>query len=52
MKTKVECHSNEVTDFYDNEIPQVDSNHIFWAAISLDYALKKGGNHYPEVFLK
>ena len=33
------CH--EVTDFYNEEIPKVDSNHICLAVLSLDSALKK-----------
>ena len=32
--------------------PTVNSNHTFLAVISLDSALKKDGNHYPQVFLK
>ena len=26
-KTKIKSHGDEVTDFYDKEIPRVDSNH-------------------------
>ena len=37
-------HSNEVTDFYNKEIPKVDSNHTCLAVISLDSALKKDYN--------
>ena len=29
-------HDDEVTDFYDREIPKVDSNHICLAVINLD----------------
>ena len=36
--------SNEITDFYNKEIPQVDSNHTCLAVISLDSALKKDYN--------
>ena len=32
---------NKITDFYDKEIPMVDSNHTCLAVITLDYALKK-----------
>ena len=39
-----------VTDFYDNVIPKVDSNHTCLAVISLDSALKKNRNYYPQVF--
>ena len=28
-------------DFYDKEIPKADFNHIYFAVISLDSALKK-----------
>ena len=52
MKTKTKSHSNEVTDFYDKEIPKVDSNHTCLAVISLDSALKKDETYYPQVFLK
>ena len=34
------------------KIPKVDYNHICLAAISLDSALNKDGNYYPQVFLK
>ena len=30
----------------------MDSNHTCLAVISLDSALKKDGNYYPQVFLK
>ena len=52
LKTKVKSHGDEVTDFYDKEIPKVDSNHTCLAVISLDSALKKDDNYYPQVFLK
>ena len=52
MKIKIKSHGDEVTDFYDKKIPMVDSNHTCLAVISLDSALKKDGNHYPQVFLK
>ena len=40
VKTKIKSHGDEVTDFYDKEIPKVDSNHTCLAVISLDSALK------------
>ena len=43
-KTKTKWHGNEVTDFYDKEIPNVDSNHTHFVVISLDSALKKDDN--------
>ena len=52
MKTKIKFHGNEVTDFYDKKIPKLDSNHTCLAVISLDSALKKDDNYYPQVFLK
>ena len=47
LKTKIISHGDEVTDFYDREIPKVDSNHICLTVISLDSALNKDGNYYP-----
>ena len=52
LKTKIKSHGNEVTYFYDKEIPKVDSNHTCLAVISLDFALKTDGNYYPQFFLK
>ena len=52
MKTKIQSHGDEVTDFYDKKIPKLDSNHTCLAEISLDSALKKDGNYYPQLFLK
>ena len=52
MKTKIKTHGDEVTDFYDKEIPKMDSNHICLAVISLDSSLKTDENYYPQVFLK
>ena len=52
LKTKIKSHGDEVTDFYDKVIPKVDSNHTCLAEISLDFALKKDENNYPQVFLK
>ena len=45
-------YCDEVTDFYNKEIPKVDSNHTCLAVISLDSALKKDGNYYTQAFLK
>ena len=52
MKTKIKSHGDEVTDFFDNEIPKLDSNHTCLAVIILDSALKKDENYYTQVFLK
>ena len=40
MKTEIKSHGDEVTDFYDKEIPKVDS------------ILKKDENYYPQLFFK
>ena len=52
LKTKIKSHGDEVTDFYDKKIPKLGSNHTCLAVISLDSALKKNDNYYPQVFLK
>ena len=52
IKSKIKSHGNEVTRFYDQEIPKVDSNRTCLAAISLHSALKEDDNYYPQVFLK
>ena len=52
LKTKIKSQCHKVTDFYDKKIPKLDSNHTRLAAISLDSALKKDDNNYPQVFLK
>ena len=41
LKTKIKSHGDELTDFYDKEIPKVDSIHTCLAVISLDSALNK-----------
>ena len=52
LKSKIKSHGDEVTDLYDEEITQLDSNRTCLAEISLDYALKKDDDYYPQVFLK
>ena len=52
LKTKIESYGDKVTDFYDQEIHKVDSNHICLPVISLDSALSKDGNYYPQGFWK
>ena len=42
-KTKTKSYSDEVTDFYDEEIPKVDSNHTFIVLISFDSTFNKDG---------
>ena len=51
-KTKVKSHGDEATDFQDKKIIKLDSNYTCLAVISLDSALKKDDNYYPQVFLK
>ena len=50
LKTKIKSNGNEVTDFYDKKIPEVDSNHTCLAVISLDSTLKKEKSYYPQAF--
>ena len=45
-KTKIESHGDEVTDFYNKEIPNIDSNHTCLSVISVDSTLKKDKNYY------
>ena len=52
LKTKTRSAGNEVTNFYGEKFSKVDSNHTCLAVISLDSALTKDRNYYPEVFLK
>ena len=52
LKTKTKSHGDEVTDFYDKEIPKVDFNHTCLAVIRLDSALSKDENCYPQVFIE
>ena len=42
----------ELQIFMIKKIPKVDSNHTCLAVISLDSALKKDGNYYPQFFKK
>ena len=52
LKTKINSHGDEVTDFSDKKIPKVGSNHTCLAVVSLDSALKKDENYYLQMFLK
>ena len=49
LKTKIKSHDDEVTDSYDKKIPIVDSIHT---CLTIDSALKKDANYYPQAFLK
>ena len=42
LKTKIKPHDYEVTDFYNQQIPKMNSNHTCLVIISLDSALKRG----------
>ena len=52
LNIKIKSSGDRVTDFYNQELPKVDSNHTYLAVISLDSALKKDENYYLQVFLK
>lgn len=52
MKTKIKPRGDEVTDFHDEKIPKVDSDHTCLARISLDSALNKSENYYLQLLLK
>ena len=52
LKTKIKSHGDEVTGFYDKEIPKVDSNYTCLSANSLNSTLKKDENCFLQVFLK
>ena len=52
LKTKIKSHGNEVTDFHNEEIYILDSNHTCLAVISLESAFKKYENYYLQAFLK
>ena len=52
LKTKIKSHCDEVTDFYGQKTPKLASTQTCLPVISLDSALKKEENYYPQVFLK
>ena len=52
LKTKIKPHGDEVTGFCNKKIQKVGSNHTCLAVISLDSALTKDDNYYPQVFLR
>ena len=41
LKTKIKSHGDEVTDFYDKEFLELNSDHTCLAVISLDSTLDK-----------
>ena len=46
------CYGNEPTDFHDKEIVIVGSDYTCLAVITMDSALEKDENYYPQEFLK
>ena len=40
------------TYFHDKEIPKASSDYTCLAVITIDSALKRDDNYYPQVFLK
>ena len=44
FKKKIKSYVDEVTDFYDKEVPKVGSNYTYLVVISLDSALKEDEN--------
>ena len=40
LKTKRKSHGDDVTDFYDKEIPKIDSNHTFSLLLTHKHAHK------------
>ena len=49
---KIKFYSDKATDFHNKEILKVDSNLTCLTVISLDSALNKDGNCYPQAFLR
>ena len=52
LKTIIKSYGDEVIEFYDKEIPEMDFNRTYLAIISFDSVLNKDGNYYPQVFWK
>ena len=52
MKTKIKSYGDETTDFFARKILEAGSNQICWSVVLIDSVLKKGGNFYPQMFLK
>ena len=52
LKTEVKYHGDKLTNLQDTQIPKLGSSYSCLAVISLDSALKKAENYYPQVFLK
>ena len=52
LKTKIKSYGDEITDFFDKDIPKVDYNHTCLAVIRLDFALKKDETIIRKYFQK
>ena len=52
LKTKIKAYGDEVTDFYDKEIPNRDPYHTCLILASLDFVLKKDESYHQQVFFK
>ena len=52
MKTKIKFPGDEVTNFYDKKIHNMDSDHTSLAVISFESALKKDDSYNSQVVLK
>ena len=50
LKTKIKSYGNEAKYFHDNETTKAYSDSTYLAVTSLDSALKKDENYYPQVF--
>ena len=49
LKAKIKFYCDEVEDFYDKEIPKVNSKYTCLTVISLDSSLKKDENFHLQV---
>ena len=52
LKTNIKSYGDEVIAFHDKESPKLGSRHTCSVVNSLDSALQKDRNYYPQVFLK
>ena len=53
LKIEIKTYGDEATDFHDNEMSKVNSNHTCLAVVGWDPALKKYvKNYYPQMLFK
>ena len=52
LKTKIKSHDDQVRDFYDKEVPNLDPNHTCLAVAGLDFVLKNDESYISKSFLK